>query len=124
MDLHSLLGFFATISILAMLNAFVDFYIIYEGGKINHRLEAVIRFILICLISMCDVVLLFHGLCIFWIVFEVCLNLFRQKHWMYVGYTAETDKLIRRVFKNKPEMALLMIKSVLLITSLILIFKT
>lgn len=124
MDLHSLLGFFATISMLAILNAFLDWSIIHEGNWINHKLEAAIRFILICLISMCDVVLLFHGLCIFWIVFEICLNLFREKHWMYVGYTAQSDKLIRRVFKNKPEMGLLMIKSALLVISLIIIFKT
>ena len=123
MDSLFLLGFFATVCMFAMLNAFIDYHIIYEGGEINHKLEAAIRFIIIYLISMSDVVILFHGLCIFWIVFEICLNLFRNKHWMYVGYTAQTDKLIRKVFKNKPEMGLLMIKSAVLIISLILIFK-
>ena len=107
---------------LAFTNAMFDFHIINSGGRIRHTLEAIIRFILILLISCCNMWVLLVGLSVFWISFEIFLNSFRGKHWMYVGYTAFTDRMLRKMFKN-PELALLLIKVTVLVISLIFTIK-
>ncbi len=102
--------------LIPVLNAFIDYLIISKGAKIKHTVEALIRGILIGAIAYNTaphVAIFILGCSIFWLLFELILNTLRGKPLLYVGYTAFTDKLIRRIFP-KPEIPLFTVKILIL----------
>lgn len=123
MDPVNLIGYAIVIFTVAFINAYIDYHIISSGGRVRHALESVIRFSIIFALSWYTIPTLLFGLSIFWIVFEIVLNRLRDKHWLYVGYTAMSDKLIRRMFGDTSDKILFSIKITILLISLYLIFK-
>lgn len=57
---------------------------------------------------------------LYWVLFEILLNSYRDRPLLYVGYTAEIDKFFRREFPAYPEKAMLSAKIILLFLALIL----
>lgn len=103
--------------ILALLDAYFDFRIIDKGGEIRHGLEALIRGLIFLGLAIVTGSIILNFLLysvIFWIVFEASLNLLRKRNILYIGYTAWSDKLIRSIFGQNAEIALIVIKTTIL----------
>lgn len=118
---------YAICTAMGLINAWIDYKVILSGKSPNHTLEAWIRgaAILLASIMIYDtwtmrILGFVTGAAVFWLKFEMMLNLLRNRPLFYVGYTAKTDLFIRSLFPKTPETALLIIKITILISSICL----
>ena len=106
---------------LVCVNALIDYEMISSGGRINHVQEAIIRFVVLCLVAWFDPLKFIFCASVFWILFELLLNMFRGKPLLYVGQTAWIDRQIHKIFKDRAEIGLLVIKLVIFFTITIIL---
>ena len=90
---------------LGILNAIVNKKMIdkFKVGKVYHYVQLAILIAIMGILIWTKLiewnqVLLMTGF--YWFSFEYFLNIFRGRDWDYIGNTAYSDKLIRRVFKR------------------------
>ena len=115
MDIMTTLGVAFAAATVAAMNAALDATLIEEGKQIRHGLEALIRGAILLALAGFHFDLFVLSCAIFWIVFEIMLNLLRRKPLLYVGYTAWQDRMLRKWFPKHPEYILLAIKLISLI---------
>lgn len=98
-------------ALLAVANALYDIYLWRTKEKVNHSLEAIIRFAFIVVLVYFYSEMFWNffvgvvmGCAMFWIVFELGYNLLRRVttpenpyYLFFVGTTAWSDKLIRKI---------------------------
>lgn len=118
---------YAICAMMGLINAWIDYKVILSGNSPNHTLEACIRGTVILLVAILiydtwpmRILGFITGAAVFWLKFEMMLNLLRNRPLFYVGYTAKTDLFIRSIFPGKPETALFIIKITILIASICL----
>jgi hypothetical protein len=111
------------IILFTVINAIFDYELIKRGKKVNHTLEALIRGVIIALLSLGDQFILtfIFNASVFWIIFELLLNISIKQHPLFVGTTATTDKIIRRIFPINTGYYLLTIKLIICVTTYFLI---
>ena len=105
--------------ILAIVNGLIDGRLINSGKNIDHTSSAIIRGILLGMISLLNFKVFILGASIFWIIFEIVLNLTRKKPVLYVGFTSKLDKLTRTIFPKNTGVYYLLVKILVLVLSII-----
>jgi len=80
----------------AVFRSMNDYYIIESGVSPNHTWNGVIT-VFVCSVTANTLFTFLMGLFLYWLVFDLALNIKREKVWYYVGKgkkSAFTDRLI------------------------------
>jgi hypothetical protein len=106
------------IILFSLISAQIDYTKISSKETVNHTINALIRLIVIGILSLHgDLLTLIYHLSIFWIIFELRLNYLLKVPLLYVGITTFSDKLLRRIFPENTGIYLLIIKLTILCLS-------